>query len=56
VWTRVPLDTNTDGRLIAVRPCPDGVTVLFENGLVLEGPGTGEPPPGAVVSSRGRPD
>ncbi|MFT3775574.1 MAG: hypothetical protein QM820_60270 [Minicystis sp.] len=54
VWTRVPLDPAAEGRLVAVRPCRDGVTVLVENGAVLEGPGTIEPPPAAAVSSRGR--
>jgi hypothetical protein len=55
VWTRVPLDPAAEGRLVAVRPCRDGVTVLVDNGTVLEGPGTLEPAPaGGVVSSRGR--
>jgi eukaryotic-like serine/threonine-protein kinase len=52
VWTRVPLDPSAEGRLVAVRPCRDGITLLVENGAVLEGPGTGEPAPQAAVSSR----
>ncbi|APR85483.1 Serine/threonine protein kinase [Minicystis rosea] len=55
-WTRVPLDPAAEGRLVAVRPCRDGITVLVENGAVLEGPGTHETPPPAAVSTRGRPD
>lgn len=55
VWTRVPIDASAEGRLVAVRPCRDGITVLVENGAVLEGPGTSELPPIAAASSRGRP-
>lgn len=55
VWTRVPLDPAAEGRLVAVRPCRDGITVLVENGTVLEGPGTAVTPPPAAASSRGRP-
>jgi serine/threonine protein kinase len=40
VWTRIPLDAKTDGRLVAVRPRREGITVLVETGAVLEGPGT----------------
>jgi eukaryotic-like serine/threonine-protein kinase len=53
VWTRLPLDPAAEGKLIAVRPRHDGITLLLENGTVIEGPG--EPPAAsAVVSSRGR--
>jgi serine/threonine-protein kinase len=55
VWTRVPLDPAAEGRLVAVRPARDGITVLVENGTVLEGPGTVEPPSPGAVSNRGRP-
>lgn len=53
VWTRVPLDPATMGRLVAVRPGRDGITLLVDNGTVLEGPGTSDPPPAGAVSSRG---
>lgn len=38
VWVRVPLDPSAQGQLIAVCPRKDGITVLAEDGLVLEGP------------------
>ena len=34
---------SIQGQLVAVRARRDGITVLSEDGLVLEGPGTGEP-------------
>jgi len=40
---RIPLDPAIQGQLVAVRARRDGITVLGEDGLVLEGPGTGEP-------------
>jgi serine/threonine-protein kinase len=43
VWMRIPLDPAIQGQLVAVRARRDGITVLGEDGLVLEGPGTGEP-------------
>lgn len=43
VWMRIPLDPSIQGQLVAVRARRDGITVLSEDGLVLEGPGTGEP-------------
>jgi serine/threonine-protein kinase len=43
VWMRIPLDATIQGQLVAVRARRDGITVLGEDGLVLEGPGTGEP-------------
>lgn len=54
VWMRIPLDPAAEGRLVAVRPRRDGITVLVENGTVLEGPGAVDPPPTAASSSRGR--
>jgi serine/threonine protein kinase len=55
VWTRVPLDPAAEGRLVAVRPTREGITVLVENGMVLEGPGTGDATPMAgATSHRGR--
>jgi serine/threonine-protein kinase len=53
-WTRVPLDAPVEGRLVAVCARRDGITVLVEDGTVLEGPGTGEPPLPGAMSSRGR--
>ncbi len=53
VWTRLPLDPAAEGRLVAVRPRREGITVLVENGIVLEGPG--EPPAAVAASVRGRP-
>jgi hypothetical protein len=53
VWVRLPLDPAAEGRLVAVRPRREGITVLVENGTVLEGPG--EPAAAAAASSRGRP-
>ncbi len=38
VWMRIPLDPAAEGRLVAVRPRHDGITVLVENGVVIEGP------------------
>ena len=52
VWTRIPLDRAAEGPLVAVCPRRDGITVLVENGMVLEGPG--EPSPAAAVSSQRR--
>ncbi len=43
VWMRIPLDPSIQGQLVAVRARRDGITVLGEDGIVLEGPGTGEP-------------
>jgi eukaryotic-like serine/threonine-protein kinase len=56
VWMRIPLDAAGDATLVAVRPRRDGITVLVENGMVIEGPG--EPLFTAATSSRGsrRPD
>ena len=42
VWMRIPLDPSIQGQLVAVRARRDGITVLGEDGLVLEGPGTSE--------------
>jgi serine/threonine protein kinase len=47
VWTRIPLDPSAQGQLIAVRPCRDGLSVLAEDGMVLEGPGSSESEGGA---------
>ncbi len=52
VWTRIPLDRAAEGRLVALCPRRDGITVLVENGMVLEGPGA-RPAVAAAVSSRG---
>ncbi len=38
LWRRIPLDPAAEGRLLAVRPRHDGITVLVENGTVIEGP------------------
>ena len=54
IWTRVPLDASAEGRLVAVCPRRDGITVLVEDGTVLEGPGTSEPPLPGAASSRSR--
>lgn len=43
VWMRIPIDPSLQGQLVAVRARRDGITVLGEDGLVLEGPGTNEP-------------
>lgn len=43
VWMRIPLDPSIQGQLVAVRARRDGITVLGEDGIVLEGPGTSEP-------------
>ena len=43
VWMRIPLDPSIQGQLVAVRARRDGITVLGEDGIVLEGPGSGEP-------------
>ncbi|MFO0760392.1 MAG: serine/threonine-protein kinase [Byssovorax sp.] len=40
VWMRIPLDPAAQGPIVAVRPRRDGITVLVEDGLVLEGPGS----------------
>lgn len=37
VWTRLPLDVNAVGALIALGVRDDGVTLLVEDGTVLEG-------------------
>jgi eukaryotic-like serine/threonine-protein kinase len=42
-WTRVALDPSVQGSLVAVRPCRDGITVVTEEGMVLEGPGASAP-------------
>ena len=42
VWVRIPLDPSIQGQLVAVRARRDGITVLGEDGIVLEGPGTGD--------------
>jgi serine/threonine-protein kinase len=42
VWMRIPLDPSIQGQLVAVRARRDGITVLGEDGIVLEGPGTSE--------------
>src|SRR5262249_59892998 len=55
VWTRIPLDPSAEGRLVAVRPRRDRITVLVETGAVLEGPGTNDHPQGVATSSRDRP-
>jgi serine/threonine-protein kinase len=39
VWTRIPLDALAQGTLIDVAPHEGGITVLSEDGLVLEGRG-----------------
>jgi eukaryotic-like serine/threonine-protein kinase len=51
VWTRIPLEPSAQGQLVAVRPRRDGLTVLSEDGMVLEGPGTGESEGGAPSAS-----
>ncbi len=53
VWMRIPLDPAADGRLVAVRPRRDGITVLVENGTVIEGPAVVDPAlPGASSADR----
>jgi hypothetical protein len=52
VWTRIPLDPAAEGKLVAVRPRRDGVTVLVENGTVLEGPAAVDTTQSAMLSSR----
>ena len=39
VWTRISLDPIAQGQLVAVGPRADGLTVLGEDGVVLEGRG-----------------
>jgi len=39
IWTRIPLDPIAQGPLVLVGPRPDVVTVLGEDGMVLEGRG-----------------
>ena len=51
VWMRIPLDAAGDATLVAVRPRRDGITILTENGTVIEGPG--EPLFTAAGSNRG---
>jgi hypothetical protein len=41
IWTRIPLDPAIQGAVIAVRPRRDGITVLADDGTVIEGPGIG---------------
>jgi tRNA A-37 threonylcarbamoyl transferase component Bud32 len=55
LWARIPLDPAAEGRLVAVRPRRDGITVLVENGTVLEGPAAVDPALPGASSSRGRP-
>jgi tRNA A-37 threonylcarbamoyl transferase component Bud32 len=52
VWARIPVDAASEGRLIAVRPRRDGVTLLVENGTVLDGSGALEPAVPPATSSR----
>jgi hypothetical protein len=57
VWTRIPLDPSAQGQLVAVRPRREGITVLVEDGMVLEGPGACEPvgsPSGSLDLRGGR--
>ena len=54
IWTRVPLESSAEGRLVAVCPRRDGITVLVEDGTVLEGPGASEPSPPTAAPSRSR--
>ncbi len=49
-WARVPLDAGIEARLVAVRATKAGVTVLAENGVVLES-SSAEPPGGVPVPS-----
>ena len=37
VWTRIPLDAFAQGPLILVAPRADSITVLAEDGMVIEG-------------------
>ncbi len=54
-WTRILVEPAGDARLLAVMPRRDGITVLVEDGTVLEGPATLEPPNQPATSSRARP-
>ena len=47
VWTRIPLDPAAQGLLVAVRARREGITVLGEDGMVLEGPGSTTEPVGS---------
>ena len=56
VWTRIPLDPSAQGPLVAVRARREGITVLAEDGMVLEGPGSTTEPvgsPSGTVDLRG---
>jgi serine/threonine protein kinase len=52
VWVRIPVEPAGEGRLIAVRPRREGITVLVEDGTVVEAPGIVDPPTPAITSSR----
>jgi eukaryotic-like serine/threonine-protein kinase len=51
IWTRIPLDASAQGQLVAVRPRRDGISVLAEDGMVLEGPGTSESEGGTAATA-----
>jgi serine/threonine-protein kinase len=51
VWVRIPVEAAGDVRLVAVRPSRDGVTLVVENGTVLEGPGAMDVPGGTTATS-----
>ena len=51
VWMRIPLDPAAEGRLVAVRPRRDGITVLVENGTVIEGPAAVDPSASSASSA-----
>lgn len=41
VWTRIPLEPGFEGHIVLVSPRSDAITVLCEDGTVLEGRGFG---------------
>jgi eukaryotic-like serine/threonine-protein kinase len=55
LWTRIPLDPAAEGKLVTLRPRREGITVLVENGTVLEGPAAVDPAMPGAASSRSRP-
>ncbi len=54
LWRRIPLDPAAEGRLLAVCPRHDGITVLVENGTVIEGPASVDAALGGAHSARDR--